>query len=40
VRLLRIFSVLALVLLVGVQLVHAQSEQGADPPKRIAVSSC
>ena len=33
-RLLRIFSVLALVLLVGVQLVHAQSEQRADPPNQ------
>jgi Alginate export len=32
--LLRIFSVLALVLLVGVQLVHAQSEQRADPPNQ------
>jgi hypothetical protein len=30
--LLRIFSFLAVVLLVGVQLVHAQSEQGADSP--------
>jgi hypothetical protein len=34
VRLLRIFSFLAVVLLVGVQLVHAQSEQGADSPNQ------
>jgi Alginate export len=32
--LLRIFSFLAVVLLVGVQLVHAQSEQGADSPNQ------
>jgi len=34
VRLLRIFSVLAVALLVGVQLVYAQSEQGADSPNQ------
>ncbi|SRR6266436_848342 len=33
-RLLRIFSVLAVALLVGVQLVYAQSEQGADSPNQ------
>ncbi len=33
-RLLRMFSFLAVVLMVGVQLVHAQSERGADSPNQ------